>query len=308
MEENETPKTNNTLPNTSEPLPVINEEIINAASYEPKPEVNESIPSTAQLQPINITVNVPKTDGRAINNANIISIAGVLVNIVLIFFTYKLLKEATQQSNTAKKSAQAAINAVNEAKVANDLAGQNSTEQGKIASKTLALTEKSVNGQLGTLSETQRQFEIANKPFLQLDNFSINRLDDNRISIDFDMINLGAYPIQVIGNRNLFKFSTQSEKTALKEIQDYFNNGKDPSKENHTFIVRGEPSRETFATDGPLPKESWDVIDKMKTTLYFCEEVTYFDQNNKKHKMRCAIRINFDNTFKRLINETIDIH
>ena len=120
--------------------------------------------STSQEQTVKI-ISVPKD-----NVAKWVAIIGLVVNIVLIFFTYKLWKEAINASQTANKALEQASNAANSAKasadeahIANGISDKNyylserSFESGK------ELSNKSLNAQINSIKETQKEFEAINQ-------------------------------------------------------------------------------------------------------------------------------------------------
>jgi hypothetical protein len=92
----------------------IYEQVNNTANQPPQSTESGSNSSKPQEQTIKV-ISFPK-DKAAIR----IGIASIVVNAILIFFTYKLWKEAVNASNTASAALTQATNAANSAKSATD--------------------------------------------------------------------------------------------------------------------------------------------------------------------------------------------
>ena len=134
-------------------------------------------------------------------------------------FTDLLWQGAIEATKTANNSLKETRRAVNEGMHSNNIAEKNyniskaafdsSISSSKVASenerKSFELRSKSVAAQIQSLKETQKQFEVANEPYLQYRKFKLPKLEIGKPRIvDFSIENLGNYPVKIYRGKNFY--------------------------------------------------------------------------------------------------------
>ncbi len=140
--------------------------------------------------------------------ANFISLLALIVSGILALYTYKVFKIADAQSVSVKMSAKASIDASNTAK--------NTLEETKKYNKEyLQLQKESIKGsnedskarsdkisesldmQMKSLHESQKQFELNNQALLQVSNFDTLKFRGKNPIIQFFVSNLANQPAKI---------------------------------------------------------------------------------------------------------------
>lgn len=128
---------------------------------------------------------------------------GVVIGVLVAMFTIALFYQTQEATRAATKSAATADNTYREQrfndsimrsrdsiKSRNDSISQvfsdsvntiNERKRFELQSKSMEAQIKSVDAQIRLMRETQRQFEVLNKPYLQIGNFVIKNLGINNI-------------------------------------------------------------------------------------------------------------------------------
>ena len=135
--------------------------------------------------------------------ANIISLAMVVVTFLLFVYTYRLYKTAAEDSKTARQSAKAADNSavtaqntLDETKKYDSLSlikQQKAIDDNNEGSKqAFDRANRSLTLQDSSLRETQKEFEIENKPFVQITDIKFDTLEkDKPIAIRYVFCKFG---------------------------------------------------------------------------------------------------------------------
>lgn len=182
-----------------------------------QPHDNKSRDQKPQVVDIN---KIPKIDviegieaNRIARNANRISGISGAINLVLMVCTIILAIVAIQQANSARDAAQIAKNTLDETKAFNKqtLKRQDSSNLVQATSDsqkysrdtaTFNLQKKGLQAQITAFKEAQKEFDIENKPFIQIMGFTIDTLSPTyRVGISFYFKNSGKQPVRCFHNK-----------------------------------------------------------------------------------------------------------
>ena len=235
-------------------------------------------------------VKIPKIrisdDGTAnaiAKRANSISIVSTVVNIILMVCTVILAAYAIVQANSSRSAATIAQNTLDETKKFNkevfrrqdslNKAQKQSDNERKVkddsvfnAQKEFYATQKmGVDSQIAALRETKKEFEIENRPLLQIVDLKMDTLAvGKRLKIAFSLINYGRQPVKVIKSEIRIGFSYKK-----------YNNGKiiypAPTPLQHidnTYITGGMRNWYTWGAGKPLPEDVFMNIVNGECSLY----------------------------------------
>lgn len=179
----------------------------------------------------------------------LISLFALAVSGMVFLQNEKLVDSANISAKASERSASSSEDAVCQQENGNDISL-------KSFKSTNDANEKSLNAQITSLQETQKQFETINKPFLQiLPKTVIFNLDGpNSPQVIFSIANLGNYPIRILGS----KVSTGY----LSDIPD-FNITKKEFPMN-TYLVKDQPTELSYKLGGIDPQ----VKDSIKSKVW----------------------------------------
>ncbi|MEZ2338752.1 hypothetical protein AB6735_24090 [Mucilaginibacter sp. RCC_168] len=140
------------------------------------------------------------------NVADRIALWGLLINFTLAFVTYLLYHLSVKGVEAADLSAKVAEKALVFQRQTQKTADSNqkiSTAIQKIKDDaTFKLQESALNAQINAIKETQNEFEIENKPFLQITRISVDSPKiGQELHAKFIFYNAGKQPLQIISGR-----------------------------------------------------------------------------------------------------------
>ncbi len=147
--------------------------------------------------------------------ANLVAIGILVVTSILAWYTYRLYKNASEDSKTARQSAYAANNSAIIAQKTLDttrkydsisLVKQQKAIDDNNASSQLAFkrANKSLTFQDSSLKETQKEFEIENRPLIQITHIKLVTFEiGKQVEVDFNVTNFGKQPARIINNKHV---------------------------------------------------------------------------------------------------------
>lgn len=155
-------------------------------------------------------------------------IVGIAINFILAVATFMLYKEATRQSGiseqaaiAAKKSADAATAAVNlqrQSLISTEKANKDAYELNKSTfDASNEANKKALQQQIQSLKETQKNFKIENRPFIQVAQFSIDTTFANEtIKVAFKYVNVGKFPAKIYFSKARVAIGTDTSRLDFK--------------------------------------------------------------------------------------------
>lgn len=283
-------------------------------------DIQETITAETELEqvnkePVQVIVNIPKDENKPAITANRIAIFGTIINIALAGLTYMLFQKTVEANKTSQASLAEAQKAVEQAKRANDIAEANfklaqisSANNDSINNINLELSKKSVGTQISSIKETQKQFEIANMPYLQCTDFNFKILEpDKRPVINFNTENLGNYPAKITDRKLGYIYlpppipKNPYDRVDFSMLTDSWS----------VYIDKEKPKNENFTATDKLPKAAYDAIKDGKFLFCFFGEITYQNETNGKKRVY-SFYINIypppSNEYKVIYNKNIDIN
>ena len=228
----------------------------------------------------------------------------------MAILTFLLYRQTVFQSQQSAEAVKAAMYAVSEAKKSN-LISEKNYELAKIsfegnnesAKRTIDLAEKSLNSQLLSINNAQQNFEIENKPYLEIRSISLSKLEVSKpFGGTFDIVNHGNSSIQTIKTMLMIGFPTKKEYAELTKSPKSLLNKHEMSN-NKLYITKGIPLTLSL-NGGKLTKKNdftaYNNIDDFKNgdlsfaqdayeaildgthTIIFYGKVLYLNPVNKK--------------------------
>lgn len=217
------------------------------------------------------------------------------INTVLVIATVFMTYITYTSNGISKASVDTADKALKEAKRSNDLAEKNySISSNSLAisdsinRENLKLTRESVTKQIEALTESQKQFEKTNKPYLQLRDFKITTLEENKpLKFQYVLQNLGSYPARIIDTEvgYFVDFKDSSDNPYSRNLI-----RKHDTSEN--YIIKEAPFSQYFNTESPISVFHYENLKNKKSFVYFFGDIIYISEvNNKKRKCQFYIQI-----------------
>lgn len=242
-----------------------------------KPHTNTPSSHTVKNKPQNkpnIPVDTPCNDPcieaqiKAMKRANRISFGAVGVNLLIGFSTLFLVFYAVKQSDSA-------IETVN-------IANRNSREDSS-------------------------QFQLINRPIMQLSNFEIVRNSINdKLIIDYMAMNLGNYPTKILSQKTRVITSySYNNRTIINELGN--TNREFLHDTTVQYYVKGIPFNETYPSGLILTKEQWKDVWDGKLNVCFWREIKYTIETQQAVTKTCIIVsvINYINSSRVIKNDEI---
>ncbi|WP_291123010.1 hypothetical protein [Flavobacterium sp. UBA6046] len=229
--------------------------------------------------------------------ADKIALFSVIVAAILAYFTYRLYSIASEDSKTANISALAADNsakiaqktleATNKYDLASLIKQQKAIDDNRKSSQ-LAFdrANKSLTLQDSSLKETQKEFDIENRPFIQVSDINVDTSSNKyNITVKCNLINTGKQPAQIISAKTAFIYSNEpnfSDFTNLKVNQ----------HETGAYITNGMLSPITFYGKEDTPIIYITYVKKGKCYIYLLGEFIYRSVGtHKKYNYKFDLRI-----------------
>ncbi len=184
-------KTNNPNKNFYQIVKGIAESVVNKHS--------DTVRKNADSEKENKEVPEIKKGGNGVKWTDVMM---VIISAFLAYYTWQLFNTATDQSKSAQESADAAIKAVKQ----DSLNVSNADRIAKIKdsvsrikdSLTIKLANKSLEAQINSLKQAQKDFEIENRPFIVFTNIVVDTtFKNNIINATYRAYNVGKFPAKV---------------------------------------------------------------------------------------------------------------
>jgi len=234
---------------------------------------------------------------------NIIAAIAVCVAIWLAVVTYQVYKLALGQANSvintataAKISADASTKSANLQKQALD-SQISAKRQSDIAdSKKLKRDtdfinkqEKGINAQINAIKTNQSEFEIENRPFIEIGNITIDTPAVGKIMTSSASIgNGGKQPAFIISAAYGFVSSFDSNYTSMENIPAQPDIINDYLPNNETIPIQS-------SADIPISQMAFDYVNGKKLYVYFRGKIKYRGLvKNKIYKFKFIYRITVD--------------
>jgi hypothetical protein len=154
-------------------------------------------------------VNIYPENNKPQKRANFISWVAVGVNAVLALFTYLLFLQNSDAIGESKRANTISQNALDDSRFNDSINRRTDSlrnisdsikdDRGRIKdSLTIDLANKSLGTQISSIKETQKQFEIENRPLMQIADLIIDTIGDEKVTvIRCNIVNMGKFPAKV---------------------------------------------------------------------------------------------------------------
>ncbi len=225
--------------------------------------------------------------------ANWLTALGITVNVILIFFTIRLYREAVSQSQAATDAANAAIESN---RIARETMETNNTfSQRNIAmqeadaksgdtinKKTIEVAQQSLQAQINSLKETQRQFDTENMPYLECKEFTFLTFEPNKPpKIAFQIINFGKTAAKIIKYKVGFFYSPIIQ----FKPQGYLATIPFDPIPAGLYVTSQYPAVQIMTANNSITQEAYNQAIAQKTVMIMCGEIDYINEiNSKKRK------------------------
>ncbi|OQB62264.1 MAG: hypothetical protein BWX95_01526 [Bacteroidetes bacterium ADurb.Bin141] len=306
MEEIKQQQPDNNLDKVEKPLPDTQIEVVEkkvATAPQEKLSTADTQQKTQPIDTINPEAIIKETKKTKIVTTDVIAIGGLFVNILLAIFTYLLFKEATSSTKIA-------TDAVEEARRSNSISEKNYQlakvafeESKKSGQEATQLANKTLETQIGTLKENQKQFNISNEPLLSIVNSNIELLEAGKPLLSkVQVINLGNYPCKVIECKTVITI-----RIAAPNFKEVYQVESTYSDILNKYILRDNPVPSPFETSLPLNENQVLMV---KTGDYFVYMTGFIRYKNiisnkiKTYKFQLKMKPGYET--ENIINENID--
>lgn len=227
----------------------------------------------------NISREVNKISKRY-QTINVLLLVCTLVIAGTAIYSYTVSKTAAE---IAKETLDAAKSYQKQAlatqKIAENKKDSIEREKFKRDTQLFNLQKRSVAAQITSLKETQRQFELESRPFLQIENIKI----DSNYGVSYNLVNSGIQPLQIIsGGEKIGFFSNPN-------FHDFGNYNKGSHSIIHSIIA----NKSSIKITGEGKSTGIDSIKTGKKFIYIIGEYGYKNlaDPTKKYYFKFDIKI-----------------
>ncbi len=239
-------------------------------------EENTTSPDVAQM----IIANRISTKGLYISTALFII---TLFALAGSFYSTFLTRRALQDSRTNAIEESVRNRAIDQrSQDALDLSREQFEEGKKYNDSTITISNQSLQAQINSIKETQRQFEINNKPFLQCSDFTVVQFEAGKpIKIAFKLANIGNAPARVFRKR----LGAKIEKEIELHPEVYISKEKDDEAVSLTYLTSQYATIELFTRNLPVTKEDYEAAINKTKLFCFYGEIEYVNETNQKNRI-----------------------
>lgn len=247
-------------------------EIVQSESGTNKKETKDYV-----SQPPTIIVNIPKEDNSEAVKANNLTRTSIIINSALFLITLAALWVTKQSVDISK-------DALNDSRKKDSVT---EIKEKKIAfldsiirardyirdSTNIALSKQSLDAQIGTMQESQKQFNIQNKPYIQISAFDLSEIQiGHNVYFKYKVQNLGNQPIILLKRAVAISIV---ENLPFSDISKFkFLKTKIPPEEINRYI-KGNPLENIFNSSAIFGQETYNGIVNKKLFFYFYGKFTY---------------------------------
>lgn len=301
MSEEKTGKLNEDLEKEIKPSPPPPEQVDNPVINTKDTELQTDDGKEKHKEPINVNVNIQDEVGKYKRSEIVAIWSSVAISLALAIVTYLLFlktveankisqlafKESKRANDITEKSLRnASEQAIASAKRERTLDSLDSVDRNKYneeVARSNNMQNKLLQSRIEYTQETQRQFEVTNRPYLQVNNVKFFNYKENEpLVLKFDLINLGAYSAKILSGKTGFYIS---DKILVYPFRQLPNRTFDPQFVNK-YVFYGYPSsNHSIMGDKPIPK---NVIDSINANKYF---ITMFGEFIYTNEVTGKIRI-----------------
>ena len=263
--------------------------------------IPETIPPNSKTEnvnkePVQVIVNIPKEENKTAITANRIAIVGTIINLALAGLTYMLFQKTVEANKTSQTSLAEAQKAVDQAKRANDIAEANfkfskemSINNDSISAVNLSLTKKSVETQFYDINQKRKEFEIENRPFIQIVDIKIDSIGTDKITtVSFNVVNMGKFPGTVTNMKTNLSFG--ADNIIVPNLEKKLLSTKDETL--NLSVSTGYQINRTIK-GRPLTGIEFSNFEKRESYIYLIVEIQYSNVGNgKKYKNIIIHRLN----------------
>lgn len=220
--------------------------------------------------------------------------AGVIIGTFVAGFTIALFFQTKKSTDAAIKAANAADNTYKEQRF-NDGVLRRRDSINAIANednerRRFSLDSTSTQAQIQSIKEAQKQFEVENEPYLQIEVTSIDTpfLKGKPISIKYDIKNLKINPVKIIIDKGAFEITD-----ARPDKFDVFKK-KSKGANFNVYTTKESP----YKTGGILPTEArvFNAVAGGKSSVFILNDIEYIDLlSSKKRFYKSIIKITITN-------------
>ncbi len=255
--------------------------------------------------------NTPKTSNEVgINKKNIdapvaqkekwkisdkIALLTVLVNAAMLLATYRLFQEAHSTTQVAKETLDSTKAYTKRAEgIRRSERTDDKTSQRKkdiLDSLTFNEQRRSVNAQIKSLQDNEKNFEIDNRAYLQAEHFDTLSLLRPPPNIAFVITNAGKQPVKILKAASIFALAIANAFDYKSVFPKQFKVGQDNS-----YVTASTPYVTSITVENPIPYYYGNDI---KSGFYsFYIEGRYLYQNlgnGKVYLYKFVVEVNFAN-------------
>ena len=222
--------------------------------------------------------------------ANMVSIIAVIISGLLAVFTYYLYHIASGQvesvvkaGNAAQSSANTAIKTLEETKAYNKgyikLQKQIFTSDSLSDVKRQKRDSAALNTQITALNQTQKNFELTNRAYLQISAFDTVRLGKPYAIIAFLISNIGQQPAKIIdGYANMtINIPGLTDRKVISE------NGREKWLPENSYVITSAPVQKNINLDGVVDINYINQLKSGERDFYIYGKYNYINNaTNKK--------------------------
>ena len=217
---------------------------------------------------------------------------GVAVNIVMTIVTLSLFNQAVKQNSISEKNIALANSIYSLAKTQFDSSISSGIQASEHANKMLDIQYKSVETQIKSIKENQKEFELENRPVLMISNIHFGIT--NPVKISFDIRNYGKQAARLLSVKGKTIWSTKAnynnfDTLGIGSLQETYLPGGSYIKQE------GEYEQNIFTS------QEIENIKSGKLFIYLIGEIKYYNQITMKRRIyryNCKIsyypRYNFE--------------
>lgn len=269
-------------------------------------------PIQVVVNPTPVVVNAPESTCKR----DWFDISMLVLNILVAGVTLFLFNETKEANRISRASMDSANVALGVAKKANEISEANyklalaiSKSDDSISIINLELNRKSVEAQIKSLKETQKQFEIINKPYIEFRDFRWTKFEpDEKFQIAYTIVNLSNATLKIT-KRRLFLYSN-GHPIELKNVKNY--NDKRTNETRISYFNKENQISENFISQADIPKAMFDiVVHQMGIKFYFAGEIEYENEATKKRRLYKFYIEKFlppSTSYSIIYNENIDLN
>lgn len=306
MEEIKQELPDNILDKNEQPLLGTQKELVaSEVDKTPPEEVNTSntLQDNQQVEKINTETIIEENKKTKIATADKIAFWGLFINVVLAIFTYLLFKEATSSTKIAN-------DAVKEARRSNSisennykLAKQAFDESKKSGEEAAKIANKSIETQVNSIKENQKQFQIGNEPYLNIASSNIEVFELGKPAlIKIKVENLGKYPCKVIDCKTIIAIRISNP--PLNELNNIAHHYSDILNK---YILNDNPVPSPFGTTVPLNENQINAVIKSNYFIFLTGYIKYkniISNKIKTYSFQLKMKPGYET--ENVVNENLD--